>query len=137
MKSSFNHSLEDVGAVVLREGGDGLAPVGFECTEAVMNEIPYNACLETLGEASTDAQHLQPTYRLTCYQTERSIILGLARVDSNHPTCIEWALPVQLGSHCALIQISNDGTFEWVGTTDAIIEPKSRPQGSPHPPASK
>lgn len=102
-----------------------------------MNEIPYNACLETLGEASTDAQHLQPTYRLTCYQTERSIILGLARVDSNHPTCIEWALPVQLGDHCALKQISNDGTLEWVGTPNAIIDPKFRPQGSPHPPASR
>lgn len=102
-----------------------------------MDEIAHNASLETLGEASTDTQHLQPTYRLACHQTERSIILGLARVDSNHPTCIEWTFPIQPRYFCALIQVSNDGTLKWVGTPDAIIDPKFRPQGSPHPPASR
>lgn len=102
-----------------------------------MHDIPNNARTKTFRYAITDPQHLQPTYRLTCHQTERSIILGLARVDSNHPTCIEWTLPVQLGGHCALIQISNDGTLEWVGAPDAIIDPKFRPQGSPHPPTSR
>ena len=93
-----------------------------------MNEIAHNAGLETLGEAGTDTQHLQTTYRLTCHQTESGIVLGLSRVGDNHPARVKWTLPVQFGYYCALVQVSNDGTLEWVGTPDGVVDPKPRPQ---------
>ena len=93
-----------------------------------MDDVPDNAGLDTFTYCRADAQHLKATYGFTCHQTESGIVLGLSRVGDNHPARVKWTLPVQLGYYCALVQVSNNGTLEWIGTPDGIVDPKPRPQ---------
>ena len=101
-----------------------------------MDHISDNTSTKTFRYTFTDAQHLKATYGFTCHQTESGIVLGLSRVGDNHPARVKWTLPVQFGYYCALVQVSNNGTLEWVGHPDRVVNPQPRPQ-SCHPLASR
>ena len=102
-----------------------------------MDQISDDASFKPMVYTVDYLKHLKPTYRLTCNQGERSIILRLEGVNSDHPTCIEWCLPIEIGDQSALIQVLDDGTLKWEGLTYGILRPQLRPQESPHPPASR
>ena len=96
-----------------------------------MAEVTYDAGFESFTGSGPDTKHLNTTYRLTCYQGDHAVIFRLSRMDSNHPGRIQWTIPVKVGYQCAMIEVSDDGSLEWIGTPDGVVDPKPRPQQSP------
>lgn len=87
-----------------------------------MHNISHDARSETVV-GYPNPQHLQPTYWLTCHQTQGRIVLGLRRVNSQDPAGIEFAIPIQSSYFCASIHIPNDGPLKWISRTDDVIDP--------------
>ena len=109
-------------------GRDGLTPIVFQHEEAVMDYVPYNDGPASMAKLRENAKHLKATYWFTCHQTEGSIVLRFARVDSNHPTGVEWEVPIQVGDNSIPVQVLDDGTLEFVCLADKVIRTQSRPQ---------
>ena len=102
-------------------GGDGLAPILFQHEEAVMDHVPHDASLEASRDVSVHAEHLQPSYRLTCDQGEDTVILRLERVGGKHPASIQWSIPIQPSHFCTSVQFLDRGTLEVKGRANLII----------------
>ena len=96
-----------------------------------MDHIPDNTSTKTFRYSVADAKHLKATYGLTCYQAKTCIILRFVRMDSYHPTGIQWCLPIEVAHQGATIQVLNDGTLELIGSSDGEIHTYPRPQCDP------
>ena len=88
-----------------------------------MNQISDNAGFETVIKPCPNLQHFQAAYRLTCDQTEAGIIFRLARVESDHPTGVQWSIPVKILHNSAFVKVFEDGAFKWVSLANGVINP--------------
>jgi hypothetical protein len=104
-------------------GGDSLAPILTQHMEAIMNQIPYHHCLQAAVQAWLDAEHLQPSYWLACYNRQTGEVLWLRGVDSHNPTRIQRLVPIEPLHECALIEVSYDRTFKWIGGPYSVLDP--------------
>jgi len=88
-----------------------------------MNQIPYHHCLQAAVQAWLDAEHLQPSYWLACYNRQTGEVLWLRGVHSQHPASIQRLLPIEPRYEAALIEVSYDRTFKWVGGPYSVLDP--------------
>jgi len=100
-----------------------LAAILFEDMEAIMNQTPYHHCLQAAVQAWLDAEHLQPSYWLACYNRQTGEVLWLRGVNSHDPTRIQRLVPIEPLHECALIEVTDDGSFKWVGGPYSVLDP--------------
>jgi hypothetical protein len=105
-----------------------LAPIGFECKEAVVDHVPDNTSTKTFRYTFTDAQHLKATYGLTCHQTDDRVVFSLVRANSEDPAGIEWSIPIKELYESILIKVLDDGTLKLIGLPDNVVPSKIRLQ---------
>ncbi len=93
-----------------------------------MNQIPYNHSFQSPIQASPNLQHLHSTYWLACYKRHTGEVLWLIGMTSQDPASIQRLLPIDPSYECAMVEISNDWTFKWVGGPYNIIDTVLRRQ---------
>ena len=90
-----------------------------------MDHVPYYAHAQAFLDERPrpNLEHLQPSYRLACYDAETGEVFGTFRMYGQNPGRIQWTLPIQIGNKRITVQVLDDWPLEGIGGPYNVINP--------------